>query len=1121
VNPAQDYFKEMTKRLEKRTKTKGIQPAYDFWDDLLVYRACLASPKCAALCGTVHDPLRNALRSSSRTGTLVVLELETLEQQARESGATFHIGASSPLLHWVAASPRGIGDSVRPTWLKHENDVLHLPGPGHDTLQFKYPMTGDFRFSVDCFEGAWGDGDIAYGGIVAETHSPFQVTSIAGHETLRRSPTLRRPGFNRLEVRCSQGKVGFYVNQYLAYEEEAGRASPWLMLFSHAPRTAPYRNISITGNPVIPREVPLFAGNRLDGWNTAYFGESQARQRLMAEKPADENDYLSYEQRNEAVDPDWRVQDGVLIGKPSTEAANFAQSWIYYQRPLCDGEKYQYEFFYTPGVAELHPSLGRLAFLLRPSGVELHWIAKRGWDDGVLGMAVDNHLVEADCRRGPAQLPLKGNEWNKVEVTLKENRVHLALNGVEVYDRPMEADGLRLLGMFRDKRHAVKVRSAILTGPWPETIADLKGDYLAASAPPADADRRLLGKFLDDAFAEQDVEKIVNNARASSDEQQRYAALRQWVFPSPDHSSLRLYVSIARSAPTATGMASQPHDGLLCPAVELLEAAVKLNKLAELQQEVEQLAPETDVEKRAKQAMLIFVEMAAGRNDSALSAMKELREMAKNIPASTPRRHRSPEFAVAWLASERAPLKQAAAEFSRQLMQQDRAAATNSHDMDWRRVVNTLTGRAEAAAAWSKADPQQSAAGKLAQWNVVTNRDLKIGSQGASSYEWDARRGEVDYRPSGVHSWLFFQSPLRGKFEVRYVHGTGEYEAIVATYGGEGATPHENLKGVQLVAMPLQRKDATAELKIPLWKGDAEFRAAVDGGKVTTFANGVQIHEETLSPSPSPWLALHSTFIGNTATVNNLRIIGTPEIPEQIDLIETASLSFWRAELYDESVSLDGKNDSAAWRRAGEELVGELRKDRSANPLESLLSYQRPMLEDGTIEYEFYYVPGESEVHPAVGHAAILLQAGGSKLHQLTDGQWECRDLAPDNATALKGAAKSIDLHPNGWNRVKLSLAKDELSITVNDHEVAKRRLEEPPSQRFFGLFRYGDQTKCRVRKLLYCGDWPKSLPALADQELAAANVAASSTAPAAGKTKRRSAIRANHVAYKGAGALR
>ncbi len=162
-----------------------------------------------------------------------------------------------------------------------------------------------------------------------------------------------------------------------------------------------------------------------------------------------------------------------------------------------------------------------------------------------------------------------------------------------------------------------------------------------------------------------------------------------------------------------------------------------------------------------------------------------------------------------------------------------------------------------------------------------------------------------------------------------------------------------------------------------------------------------------------------------------------------------------------------------------------MREDRSAKPLEAVLAYQRPMLEDGTIEFELYYVPGEFEVHPAVGRVALLLQPTGVKQHKLTNARWETADLRPDNEAAVEGAADAVPLKANDWNRVAVSVQKDLLTLTVNGTEVAKYTLTEPAAERFFGLFRYADQTKCRVRKLTYRGDWPKELPDAEQQVLA------------------------------------
>ncbi|HEX4413767.1 MAG TPA: DUF1583 domain-containing protein, partial [Lacipirellulaceae bacterium] len=59
-----------------------------------------------------------------------------------------------------------------------------------------------------------------------------------------------------------------------------------------------------------------------------------------------------------------------------------------------------------------------------------------------------------------------------------------------------------------------------------------------------------------------------------------------------------------------------------------------------------------------------------------------------------------------------------------------------------------------------------------------------------------------------------------------------------------------------------------------------------------------------------------------------------------------------------------------------------------------------------------------------------------------------------------------------------VSVSKNELTLFVNDSEVGKYTLAEPADQRFFGFFRYADQTKCRVRNVNYHGDWPAKLPA-------------------------------------------
>lgn len=1077
---------ELAKTLPDRLKKNSNQVSTVVWGDYLVYRECLQSPEFASLAEKLRGPLTSALRGSD---TLVHMDNDRLLRTATDTGATYRPGSPSGFQHWLAVSPRDITSSLKPSWLLHEGDVTHLPGPGGDTLQFKYPITGDFQFSADCFDGGTTDGELGYGGMIVESHPPVVISTLSSHESLRRPNAQRRPGYNRVEIHVTGGKLKYFVNNALAYEEDASPTSPWPLLYAHGPRMSVFKNIAMSGNPVIPREVPLFSGNRMDGWNCAFFGESQPRLRIMAEKPEDENDYINQDQNNEPSEHDWQVRDGELAGRSDSNLSEYRQCWLYYQRPLCDQEIFSYEFFYAPGTQMTHPTVGRLAFLLESDGVNLHWIGNPSWDDAVLGIATENRVTEADSRRGPAKLPLKENEWNKVAVKLKGDNVSITLNDVEVYERTLEPANQRLIGLFHDKRQTAKVRKAVLAGPWPEQFnSDLQRDLVATSAQTTDADRRLISGVLGDVFKEHDISNVVDAAKSLNDIE-RLEFLKEWVLPAADHANIRLYYQFAPIAKTSAdeaALAALPHDGLICPAVELIDAAAKANKLAELRKQIGDLKPVSDLEKRGQLALLAIADLKQGDDNAVRKSMTELDGLVnRKLPKETPIRERAPEFVVGWLATERPTLGFAALDLARRLVNVDRDKKFDSGNIVWRRNINTMLGRAESAIRWSAGDVHPAHPRNLKQWSVIGDRHPDIKSQGARPYQWDSAPGVAQYRTVGAWSRMYFQSPLRGKFEIICEHTTGNNNVLTATYGGHAVTPLENLKSKRIITMPRDNRSANAELKIPNWGSIADFRMVVDDTKVTTFVNGVQIHEEFVTPGPGPWVALHSNYVGNNSTLQNLRIVGKPEVPAEIDLIDTMSAPFWQTDLYGESVSYDGKDEDAVWRRAGEEIIGELRKDKSAKPLESILAYQRPMLEDGAIEFEISYAPGEFEVHPVVGRTAFLLRPEGVKLHTMTGAQWETSGLKPDNESVIEGAAGSVPLKPNDWNKVALTLKGDVLTVAVNGPDVAKHTLAEPPAERFFGLFRYADKTKCRVRRLVYRGGWPKELPDLAHQELA------------------------------------
>ncbi|HEX4416127.1 MAG TPA: DUF1583 domain-containing protein, partial [Lacipirellulaceae bacterium] len=980
---AEKSIDDLAKTLPERIKPAKNQVPPDLWAEYLVYRACLQDEKLVPLAAKLRFPLQNALRTRGQTDTFVHSIYDAATREAVDTKANFRPQNDTELSHWVPANPRELASSIKPHWLIHEGELTHLPGPGNDTLQLKYPITGNFDFAVDCFEDAMNNGEAGYGGIVVETHPPVDVATLSGHESLQRSPAMRHAGFNRVNIHVADGKLQYSINNHIVYEEEASPTSPWPMLFSHGPRLSVFRNVSITGAPLIPREVTLFSGNRLDGWNCTFYGESQPRQRFMREKPKENQEWIAQQQQQEPTETDWRVQDGILLGKAKTDLSEASPSWIYYQRPLCEGETFQFEFYYTPGVSVVHPALGRIVFELDPAGVALHWIGKDDWDNAVFGIANDNRVIEGGGHRGPDKLPLKADDWNKVALTIKGGNAVIALNGTEIYERPIDPQNNRLIGLFRDKRNAVKVRNAILTGPWPDQYnADLQRDLLTTTAKPTEADRRVVGDILDDAFAQFQIDTVLAHARTLNDKD-RYEYLKSWVLPTPDHANIRTYFNFAEpSSDSETAAVSS--ITMVSPAVELVKLAAKLNSLDALQQEIEKLDV-TSPDNCGQQMLLALIGL--NRNDDA-GAKKALETVFKQISRGSRKdklpRKRISAFVAAWSAADHPAVREITTKISDSLAQQEHSKET-SGGSEWGRNIDALAGKLKIAALELPTTAPPSTA-PSSPWKEIAPRSVDPQLAALTTRQWYANEDRFEHVPAAANSELYFQSPLGGNFEILGEFDTADDSAIAATFGGHAAIPRHDLKATSILTLERPTRETAGLLKIPDWGPHAKFKIAVDGTKVTTFVNNTQINEEFVTPKPTPWLVLQAAKSANAGVIQNVRIAGKPEIPASLDLIETMSAPCWAADLYGEPIAMNGKNENAVWLHTGDELVGQLNTALSAKPLEAVLTYLRPLLEDGTIEYEFFFTPGEQEVHPALGRHAFLIRPNGVKLHTLTKG---------------------------------------------------------------------------------------------------------------------------------------
>jgi len=133
------------------------------------------------------------------------------------------------------------------------------------------------------------------------------------------------------------------------------------------------------------------------------------------------------------------------------------------------------------------------------------------------------------------------------------------------------------------------------------------------------------------------------------------------------------------------------------------------------------------------------------------------------------------------------------------------------------------------------------------------------------------------------------------------------------------------------------------------------------------------------------------------------------------------------------------------------------------------------------VRYEFFYEPGFTHVHPALGHLAILLEENDVKLHRMAKANDPAQPLPIDPSNAIaepesrRGQGK-LPLVKGDWNAVELRIARDQLMVTLNGHLIFERPIE-PNNDRRFGFFRYKAQTAARIRNVVLSGDWPASLP--------------------------------------------
>ncbi|HEX7448888.1 MAG TPA: DUF1583 domain-containing protein, partial [Pirellulales bacterium] len=373
----------------------------------------------------------------------------------------------------------------------------------------------------------------------------------------------------------------------------------------------------------------------------------------------------------------------------------------------------------------------------------------------------------------------------------------------------------------------------------------------------------------------------------------------------------------------------------------------------------------------------------------------------------------------------------------------------------------------------------------LKQWQEATHATAASRGGGQPLAHWQPRASGLAHYAGHESDYVYFAVPLRGNFELEAELSTFGWREIETTYAALRFGLIYDRKSYSLWNFERGRPNGVIDPPFDELGDFYRYRLQVKDGQYTAVVNGRQIFSERLPVEPDPWLAFR-TWGPYNSEARNVRITGSPEVPDELRLSASANLESWLAEYYGESVG----GEQASWEKRGEEIFGrKIAEVGEAIARQSLLQYHRPMFEDGEIDFEFYYQPGEATVAPAIDRLAFLIEPSGVDIHWLTDAQYDRSGLPPDNRAteaANRRGPSALPLKQREWNQVRLALRGDTVTLRLNDAEVYQRVLE-PTNQRTFGLYHDAGQTEARVRNVRYRGAWPKSLPPLAEQELAGA----------------------------------
>ena len=590
---------------------------------------------------------------------------------------------------------------------------------------------------------------------------------------------------------------------------------------------------------------------------------------------------------------------------------------------------------------------------------------------------------------------------------------------------------------------------------------------------------------------------------ASLPDDERFAYLANWVFPSATHSTLRLQSGFRQLDPAPIAVDSgneifqrnRNGNSLASPVFDLLDLAAKLNRMPELTERLaKSQTPASNEQQRSRVALELLIAMEI--NVESPEFEKGVTALAALItqPQSKLLREVWPETLVVARGIHRCPRREAIGDLLTLITSHRTELGVPREFPEWHALIISLARQYSYGMTHIDQDINQLASDfSLRQWR--SNPRQRGYSRGSgfpqSIWSWDG--SQIEHVSGHEEDYLIFQSPLLGDFAIDFDTPSEGQAQIFA--GGNSFGP---LWRDHTIYGDLRHGAKTEPLLPQLNQLDAwtHCRVEFQGDVRSLFINGRCVRTDKIAGNRDPWIATHC-WRRDRGGMRDVRITGRPTIPESILLAVNADLIGWHS-YHEDSVGFP----EAAWRFEADAAADNGNTASAAKPgqiigrhfswipdtnCERMLRYHRPLFEDGTVEYEFFYEPGRVMTFPALDRLAFIINPGGVRIHWVTDERFDPSEVAPENIMTEpqnRRGPETLTLKVSDWNRMRIAITGETVSLTLNDQLIYQRALE-PTNTRHFGLFYFADQTEARVRNITMTADWPKSLPSLTEQELA------------------------------------